>query len=148
MTRVSKGVGRHIDTKSSVRHARPVNERHTGRNIGRQDGTPLALSAGDFWCATTSLKARVLSCMTLAAMHDRKRITTIEGLERRASIFERRLSNMTGIVSAGVHRPRHGSLFEAHFAKSQAAFRVTLLSGVVSTVQQECRSRAQVTEPR
>ena len=58
----------------------PVNERHTGRNIGRQDGTPLALSAGDFWNATTSRKARVLSCMTLAAMHDRKRITAI-GLE-------------------------------------------------------------------
>ena len=87
--------------------------------------------------------------MTLVATHDRKRITTIEGLERNAaSIFERRLSNMTGIVSAGVHRPRHGPLFETHFAKPQAAFRVTLLSGVVSTVQQECRSRAQVTEPR
>jgi hypothetical protein len=56
MTRVSKGVGRHIDTKSSVRHAPPVNELHTGRNIGRQDGTSLALSAGDFWYATTSLK--------------------------------------------------------------------------------------------
>ena len=68
----------------------------------------------------------MLSCMTLAATHDRKRITTIEGLERNAaSIFERRLSNMTGIVSAGVHRTRHGPLFETHFAKSQAAFRVT-----------------------
>ena len=91
----------------------------------------------------------MLSWMTLAAMHDRKRITTIEGFERNG-----RLHLRTAFIEHDGHcerrraSARHGPLFETHFAKSQAAFRVTLLSGVVSTVQQECRSRAQVTEPR
>ena len=73
--------------------------------------------------------------MTLAAMHDRKRITAIEGLERNGRLHLRTaFIEYDGIVSADVHRPRHGPLFETRFAKSQAAFRVTLLSGVVSPV--------------
>ena len=71
MTRVSSGVRRHIDTKLSVRHAPPGNERHTGRNIGRQDGTPLALSAGDFWDATTSLKEGARALVDDARGHAR-----------------------------------------------------------------------------
>jgi xanthine dehydrogenase YagT iron-sulfur-binding subunit len=46
-------------------------------------GTKKACDRGECGACTAHVDGRrVLSCMTLAAMHDGKRITTIEGLER------------------------------------------------------------------
>jgi len=46
-------------------------------------GTKKACDRGEFGACTVHIEGRrVLSCMTLAAMQDGKRITTIEGLAR------------------------------------------------------------------
>jgi aerobic-type carbon monoxide dehydrogenase small subunit (CoxS/CutS family) len=66
-------------------------------------GTKKACDRGECGACTVHVDGRrVLSCMTLAAMQDGKRITTIEGLERDGNLHRcRRRSSSTMASSAG-----------------------------------------------
>ena len=90
-------------------------------------GTKEGCSIGVCGACSVIVDGRLVSsCLTLAAGCEGKKIETIEGLERNG-----RLHLRTAFIEHDVHcerrraSARHGPLFETHFAKSQAAFRVS-----------------------
>lgn len=69
-------------------------------------GTKLGCDRGECGACTVHVDdRRVPSCMTLAAMLEGKRITTVEGLEQETSTRSRRPSSSTMVSNAASARP-------------------------------------------